>query len=70
MQRATWTVAEILSEYQHDVESFELVMGGGGDFEFSIDGRAIYSKRETGEYPDIKVLKQAVVDAIETRSVV
>lgn len=68
MQRATWTVAEILSEYQHDVESFELVMGGGGDFEFSIDDRAIYSKRETGEYPDIKVLKQAVVDAIEARA--
>ncbi len=65
MQRATWTAAEILSEYQHDIESFELQMGAGGDFEFSIDGRAIYSKRETGEYPDIKVLKQAVVDAIE-----
>jgi predicted Rdx family selenoprotein len=65
MQRATWTVAEILGEYQHDVESFELEMGGGGDFEFSIDGRTIYSKRDTGEYPDIKLLKQSVVDAIE-----
>ena len=68
MQRAAWTVAEILSEYQHDLESFELEMGGSGDFEFSIDGRAIYSKRETGQYPDIKLLKQSVVDAIEART--
>ena len=68
MQRAAWTAAEILSEYQHDVESFELQMGGGGDFEFAIDGRSIYSKRETGEYPDVKVLKQGVVDAIEARA--
>jgi len=68
MQRAAWTAAEILSEYQHDVESFELVMGDGGDFEFSIDGKQIYSKRETGEYPDIKVLKQGVVDALEARA--
>lgn len=68
MQRATWTAAEILSEYQHDVESFNLVMGSGGDFEFSINDRPIYSKRETGVYPDIKVLKQSVVDAIEARA--
>jgi len=68
MQRATWTAAEILSEYQHDVESFELEMGSGGDFEFSIDGQPIYSKRATGEYPDIKILKQAVVEAIGVRA--
>lgn len=68
MQRATWTAAEILSEYQHDVESFELEMGGGGDFEFTIDDQPIYSKRATGEYPDIKLLKQAVVEAIGARA--
>lgn len=68
MQRATWTAAEILSEYQHDIESFELEMGSGGDFEFTLDGQLIYSKQATGEYPDIKILKQAVVDAIEARA--
>ena len=68
MQRATWTAAEILSDYQHDVDAFELQMGDGGDFEFTIDDQLIYSKRDTGEYPDIKVLKQAVVDALEARA--
>jgi selenoprotein W-related protein len=68
MQRATWTAAEILSGYQHDIESFTFEMGSGGDFEFSIDDDLIYSKRSTGEYPDVKALKQAVVDAIEARA--
>ena len=43
-------------------------MGTKGDFEFTIDDRPIYSKRETGEYPDIKLRKQGVVDAIEARA--
>ncbi|MQC82552.1 MAG: hypothetical protein DWG79_01645 [Chloroflexi bacterium] len=34
----------MLSEYQHDVASLELQMGDGGDFEFSVDDRLIYSK--------------------------
>jgi selenoprotein W-related protein len=70
MQRAAWTAAEILTEYQHDVESFELEMGSGGDFEFTLDGELIYSKQATGEYPDMKILKQAVVNAIEARATV
>ena len=45
MQRAVWTAAEILSNYQEDIESFHLEMGGSGDFEFSIDGSLAYSKR-------------------------
>ena len=67
MQRAVWTAAEILSNYQEDIESFELETGSGGDFEFSIDGELVYSKQETGEYPPLDTLKQAVVAAIEAR---
>ena len=68
MQRATWTAAEILSEYQHDIESFELEMGSGGDFEFTVDGELVYSKQATGEYPEMKDLKMAVVSAIGARA--
>lgn len=68
MQRAVWTAAEILSNYQEDIEAFDLEMGAGGDFEFSIDGTLVYSKQESGEYPDIKVLKQGVVDALEVKA--
>jgi selenoprotein W-related protein len=34
------------------VSSFELVPSDGGRFEVSVDGRQIYSKLETGEFPD------------------
>jgi predicted Rdx family selenoprotein len=57
-----------MSEYQQDIERFELEPGSGGDFELTVDGRLAYSKRETGEYPDIRVLKSAVADAIDARA--
>ena len=68
MQRAVWTAAEILGSYQQEVEQFELEMGGSGDFEFSIDGKLVYSKRESGQYPEMRTLKQAVVEAIDARA--
>lgn len=68
MQRAAWTAAEILSEYQNDIESFEFEMGSGGDFEFTIDGVLVSSKQASGEYPEMKLLKQAVVEAIDARA--
>ena len=67
MQRAVWTAAEILGSYQGEIEHFDLEMGGGGDFELSVDGELAYSKRGTGEYPEMKTLKQAVVRAIDAR---
>jgi selenoprotein W-related protein len=30
----------------------ELVKGGGGIFDVVVDGRLIYSKHETGRFPD------------------
>ena len=68
MQRAVWTAAEILSEYQSDIESFEFEMGSGGDFELTIDGVLVYSKQVSGEYPEMKLLKQAVVEALDARA--
>lgn len=68
MQRAVWTAAEILSEYQSDIESFEFEMGSGGDFELTIDGVLVYSKQASGEYPEMKLLKQAVVEALDARA--
>ena len=68
MQRAVWTAAEVLSNFQDDIESFELEMGGGGDFELTVDGRLAYSKREAGRYPELKELMTLVADAIVVRA--
>ena len=41
--------------------------GGGGDFELSIDGDLLYSKKATGQYPELSELKKIVVNAIDAR---
>ena len=38
----------------------ELEPGGGGVFDVSIDGEQIYSKHETGEFPNEASILQAV----------
>ncbi len=60
----------MLAGFQEYIESFDLEMGGGGDFELTIDGDLAYSKRATGEYPDLRVLKQAVAHAVDARAAV
>ena len=30
----------------------ELIEGGGGIFDVSVDGKVVYSKHETGRFPD------------------
>ena len=32
--------------------SLELIPGGGGVFDVHVDGEQLYSKHETGEFPD------------------
>ncbi|HHK42036.1 MAG TPA: SelT/SelW/SelH family protein [Planctomycetaceae bacterium] len=54
---------KILSTYKQQISSLELEPGTGGCFEVTADGDLIYSKLETGSFPD----EQAVVDAIGAR---
>ncbi len=68
MQRAVGTAAEVLSNFQDDIESFELEMGGGGDFELTVDGRLAYSKRDAGRYPEMRELMTLVAEAIDVKA--
>lgn len=38
-----------------------LIAGGGGIFDVHVDGKLVYSKHETGEFPD----EGALIDAVE-----
>lgn len=42
----------LLSNLKRRVASLELVPGKGGCFEVTADGRPVWSKLETGEFPD------------------
>jgi selenoprotein W-related protein len=39
-------------EYKQEIEEFTLVPSSGGVFEVIVDGTKIYSKNETGEFPN------------------
>jgi len=43
---------KVLLEYEQDVDEFTLIPSSGGVFEIVVDGEKIYSKDETGEFPD------------------
>ena len=50
---------KILALKQH-IGSLKLVPSGGGAFEISVNGQKIYSKLETGEFPDFNAIVKAV----------
>jgi selenoprotein W-related protein len=51
---------KLLSTYKQKVKGLELEPSGGGCFEVHADGKPIYSKLETGEFPD----EQSIVDQV------
>ena len=51
---------EILSEHGDDIASFTLIPSSGGRFEITIDGDLIYSKLETGRFPDTAEIAEQV----------
>jgi selenoprotein W-related protein len=44
--------AELLNEFEPEIESITLVPSDGGRFEFSINGKLLYSKLETHRHAE------------------
>jgi len=64
MLRAAWMAQELLTTFEQELGSVALTPGAGGIFEVTIDGNSIWSRQETGRFPDIKELKQLVRDHV------
>lgn len=54
---------ELLPHFKQDITEMNLVPSDGGKFEVFVDGEQIYSKIETGEFPN----PRDIVKAIEAR---
>ena len=54
--------SQILSTMKKKVSGFELEPSGGGCFELTIDGKLVYSKLDTGEFPDEATLVAEVAN--------
>ena len=53
-------MAEKILTLKQRIGSLKLVPSGGGAFEISVNGKKIYSKLETGEFPDFDAILKAV----------
>jgi len=53
-------LAEKLLKLKQRIGSLKLVPSGGGAFEISVNGKKIYSKLQTGEFPDFDAILQSV----------
>lgn len=43
---------EILTNYQHVIETFTFITGSGGAFEFKVNGDLLYSKKATKRHAE------------------
>ncbi|PYK98918.1 MAG: hypothetical protein DME18_07275 [Verrucomicrobia bacterium] len=53
-------MAERILTLKQRIGSLKLVPSGGGAFEVSVNGQKIYSKLQTGEFPDFGAILKAI----------
>ena len=54
---------KLLATFKQNIQSLKLIPSSGGCFEVTVDGDLVYSKLETGKFPDDKW----VLDTLESR---
>lgn len=61
---------DIVTNYQHVIDEFTLIMGSKGAFEFEVDGHLIYSKKQLGRHAEpgeiLKLFKEFVGPDVDT----
>ncbi len=64
MLRAAWMQQELLTTFEAELGGVTLAPGTGGVFDVRVGGKTVWSRKESGRFPDIKELKQLVRDAV------
>jgi selenoprotein W-related protein len=52
--------AKLLTEYKQRIVDLKLIPASGGAFELTVNGELLYSKLQTGRFPDEKAMLEAV----------
>ena len=52
--------SKLLNAYKQKIADLKLIPSGGGCFELTVNGKLIYSKLKTGEFPDEEWAVKAV----------
>jgi selenoprotein W-related protein len=53
----------LLTSLKQKIKDFTLIPAGGGCFELTVDGELVYSKLQTGTFPD----ERWALDAVRSR---
>jgi selenoprotein W-related protein len=52
--------SKLLTVYKQQIKDFKLIPSKGGCFEITVNGELIYSKLESGQFPDEKWVVEAL----------
>lgn len=63
--RAAWLAQELLTTFESDLTSVNLMPGTGGILEVRLNGAVIFSRKASGRFPEAKELKQLIRDVID-----
>jgi selenoprotein W-related protein len=55
---------KLLNRFKQQIRELKLIPASGGCFELTVNGELVYSKLQTGKFPD----EQWAVQEVETRS--
>lgn len=64
--RAGWMAQELLRAFEDELAEVALRPSGGGNFVVRLSGDILFSRKETGHFPEIKELKQLIRDRIDS----
>ena len=62
--RAAWMAQELLTTFEAELGEVALIPGSGGIFEVRVGEAVVWSRKAEGGFPEVKVLKQRVRDAV------
>ena len=61
--QAVSLTSKLLNTFKQQIKDLKLIPAAGGCFELSLNGELIYSKLQTGKFPD----EQKMVDTVRTK---
>lgn len=62
--RAAWLAQELLTTFDQELHHVSLQPGTGGIFIVRLNEQVIFSRKDTGRFPESKELKQLIRDEI------
>ncbi len=64
LARAQWMIGEIMYDIQDDVRKLEMRTGDGGCFEWFVNDELVFSKKQSGRFPEIEELKELIYSRV------